>query len=459
MEMLFTVEQQNENFDKAKQFYLEGNYEEVESLLRLLMESSFQHKQMDLYVEVMVWLERLYINTGRYYDVYSLVILINPLIEKYGTKTLYLRHRLNQVILDFANRIGDPENDYKLLFEEALETGDADLICTIGNNFMYYYVEYGRAREGIDFYYESKFYYEQFGDELTKMTKYMYAIYCFELFYLDGQLNKCEELLKEIVEKDWIIDSFAYMMPICEGLLLGKRGEVDRGNVLVASGIRENNKFAIKFELKLWLEILKESQRIDLVVEYQNLLIEIYEELFSIEQSNKRNEQMEKLTKQFYEKQLYIDQLTRVQNRNYYEHLIQQQQQLKNYTVFVLDIDRFKQINDTYGHSVGDEVIRFIALQLRQWAPKHDVTIVRYGGDEFLGLIPYVYEEVQMELEQLHQQLMTTTFTTKEGLHIPLSVSIGVAHTEETYCLLFDLFKDADAAIYRAKEQRGAIAL
>lgn len=176
MEMLFTVEQQNENFDKAKQFYLEGNYEEVKSLLRLLMESSFQHKQMDLYVEVMVWLERLYINTGRYYDVYSLVILINPLIEKYGTKTLYLRHRLNQVILDFANRIGNPENDYKLLFEEALETGDADLICTIGNNFMYYYVEYGRAREGIDFYYESKFYYEQFGDELTKMTKYMYAI-------------------------------------------------------------------------------------------------------------------------------------------------------------------------------------------------------------------------------------------------------------------------------------------
>ncbi len=459
MEMLFTIEEQNEHFEKAKQFYLEGNYDGVESLLRLLMESSFQHKRMDLYVEVMVWLERLYINTGRYYDVYSLVILINPLIEKYGTKTLYLRHRLNQVILDFANRIGNPEEAYKQLFQEALETDDADLICTIGNNFMYYYVEYGYAREGIDFYHESKFYYDQFSDKLTKMTKYMYAVYCFELFYLDGQLTKCEELLKEIEQKGWIIESFAYMMPICEGLLVGKRGDIDRGNLLVASGIQANNKFAIKFELKLWLEILKDSKRMDLVVEYQHLIIEIYEELFSIEQSNKRNEQMEKLTKQFYEKQLYIDQLTRVHNRNYYEHLIQQQQQLKNYTVFVLDIDYFKKINDTYGHSMGDEVIQFIALQLRKWTPKHDIAMIRYGGDEFLALIPYAYDIVQEELKQLHEQLMTTTFIARDGTELTLSVSIGVAHTGEAYRTLFDLFKDADAAIYRAKENRGMIAL
>lgn len=156
---------------------------------------------------------------------------------------------------------------------------------------------------------------------------------------------------------------------------------------------------------------------------------------------------------------MYVDQLTKVQNRNFYEDLIAKQQQVKNYTVFVLDIDRFKSINDTYGHAVGDEAIKHIGEQLKAWTPKHDISIVRYGGDEFIGLMPYAFEDMERELYTLHDRLMNSPLTLPQIGELHLSVSIGVGYTADQYELIETLFKQADEAIYKAKEQRGRLVI
>ena len=146
------------------------------------------------------------------------------------------------------------------------------------------------------------------------------------------------------------------------------------------------------------------------VIYYQGLMITLLETQYAKEVGQVRKESMKELSRQFYEGQLFVDQLTGAKNRNFYEHLLSKQQRVKNYTIVVLDIDRFKKINDTYGHTLGDEAIKFVASHLLKWTPKHDISIVRYGGDEFILLIPYRYEEFRESIQQLHDKILTTPF-------------------------------------------------
>lgn len=111
-----------------------------------------------------------------------------------------------------------------------------------------------------------------------------------------------------------------------------------------------------------------------------------------------------------------------------------------------------------YTHTIGDQAIKCIASHLLNWAPRHDISVVRYGGDEFILLIPYRYEEVYASIEQLHNLILTTPFyIPKTNEHIFLSISMGVGYTDNTYHSIEDLFEVADTAIYEAKKTRSTI--
>ena len=194
------------------------------------------------------------------------------------------------------------------------------------------------------------------------------------------------------------------------------------------------------------------------VIYYQGLMITLLETQYAKEVGQVRKESMKELSRQFYEGQLFVDQLTGAKNRNFYEHLLSKQQRVKNYTIVVLDIDRFKKINDTYGHTLGDEAIKFVASHLLKWTPKHDISIVRYGGDEFILLIPYRYEEFRESIQQLHDKILTTPFyIQKTDETINLSVSMGIGYTNDYYHSVGNLFEIADTAIYEAKKTRSTI--
>jgi diguanylate cyclase len=115
--------------------------------------------------------------------------------------------------------------------------------------------------------------------------------------------------------------------------------------------------------------------------------------------------------------------------------------------MLMIDIDYFKHINDTLGHQVGDGVLLEIALQIKTGLRDTDV-IMRYGGEEFVVLLPHTDVHAAQQLaERLRQNI-------QQGMPVygvPATVSIGIAqfHTGENQ---HQWLKRADSALYLAKE-------
>lgn len=119
-------------------------------------------------------------------------------------------------------------------------------------------------------------------------------------------------------------------------------------------------------------------------------------------------------------------------------------------SISMIDIDHFKNINDTYGHTVGDEVLQKIAGELRQHI-RHPDTIGRYGGEEFLVVLPHsTLKAATQQAERLCNHIRSLLIKSNEN-EISLTISIGVAqyrvHKEDWQTLL----RRADAALYQAK--------
>jgi diguanylate cyclase (GGDEF)-like protein len=149
------------------------------------------------------------------------------------------------------------------------------------------------------------------------------------------------------------------------------------------------------------------------------------------------------------------DALTHLPNRVFFmERLAQELIQVKaktdyQFAVLFLDCDRFKVINDSLGHLVGDELLIAIAQRLRTSLREEDV-LVRLGGDEFAILLPQVNTEQAIEsanylLEQFAQPFQL------ERRSVFISTSIGIALSHLNYEQPEHLLRDADTAMYRAK--------
>lgn len=121
--------------------------------------------------------------------------------------------------------------------------------------------------------------------------------------------------------------------------------------------------------------------------------------------------------------------------------------QNSNLSAIMIDIDHFKNINDTYGHLVGDNVLKELSNILKQNKRIEDF-VVRYGGEEFIILLEecnsYDAEIKAQKLRKLIEELNPT--------NIKVTASFGVATLNKTHKTLEELLKDADKALYESKE-------
>ncbi|MFN4279920.1 EAL domain-containing protein [Thermosynechococcus sp.] len=157
--------------------------------------------------------------------------------------------------------------------------------------------------------------------------------------------------------------------------------------------------------------------------------------------------------------QAYYDPLTGLPNRYYLtEELVKaiaqaQQQSDFHYALLFLDLNRFKLINDSLGHNVGDRLLVSFAQRLRQWInPQYLVS--RFGGDEFAILATGLRdrEEAIAIAESLLQQLNHPLAV--DELQLFVNASIGIVFAQREYNESFQVIRDADIAMYRAKEER-----
>ncbi len=186
-------------------------------------------------------------------------------------------------------------------------------------------------------------------------------------------------------------------------------------------------------------------------IDGEQYIIEMFKRLHdnSVMDSLERERLVNKLIG--YKEKLYRDVLTEVNNRRYYE------EELKKKTlsagVAMLDLDDFKLYNDTYGHEVGDRVLKLAADVIRKNIRSTDI-LIRYGGDEFLLILPGMKEaEFLKKLQQIKNNL--TESSVPGYSRIQLSVSIGGVMTDDES--IESAVKRADQLMYQAKNQKNMI--
>jgi diguanylate cyclase (GGDEF)-like protein len=119
-------------------------------------------------------------------------------------------------------------------------------------------------------------------------------------------------------------------------------------------------------------------------------------------------------------------------------------------SLLMLDGDKFKAINDTYGHPAGDAVLQRIAELCRVVCRTSDLP-ARYGGEEFVILLPMTGGEGAREVAERLRGAAEDTVVEHDGRTLRFTVSIGVAAMHRTAASFESLLEGADAALYRAK--------
>jgi diguanylate cyclase (GGDEF)-like protein len=121
-----------------------------------------------------------------------------------------------------------------------------------------------------------------------------------------------------------------------------------------------------------------------------------------------------------------------------------------NFAVLFIDFDNFKQVNDEYGHLIGDRVLREAAARLSECVREGD-HVVRYGGDEFVVLLESVAgrEDIDPIICRIHDTLAQPIVLAER--EVTLSLSIGLAEASPAHRTPEDVLQDADSAMYAAK--------
>jgi diguanylate cyclase (GGDEF)-like protein len=155
------------------------------------------------------------------------------------------------------------------------------------------------------------------------------------------------------------------------------------------------------------------------------------------------------------------DPLTGLMNRLTYERRLQEEWSRAQRTecsvgLIIVDLDHFKTINDRWGHSQGDQVLRHVASKLEGSLRSYDV-LARYGGDEFVALcVGCRPGEIEIPIQRIFQNLRASPLLLpREPVSLTASVGAAVRHDHFSDSNPADLFAVADRCLYEAKRTRG----
>jgi len=151
-----------------------------------------------------------------------------------------------------------------------------------------------------------------------------------------------------------------------------------------------------------------------------------------------------------------FDGLTQIHNRRYFEEYVEREisrcrRHERALSLLLFDVDKFKTINDRYGHLSGDYVLRTMASEIAGRMRKEEL-FARYAGDEFVIVLPETSTEDAGQFAEIVRRMVDEYDFTFDGRGLPVTISVGVGVFASDMISPAQLVASADAALYRAKE-------
>ncbi len=257
------------------------------------------------------------------------------------------------------------------------------------------------------------------------------------------------EALGLLVEKEFGLVILDVQMPDMDGFevaSLMKQNLITRNiPIIFVTAISRDKKFIFKGYEVGAVDYLSKPIDTDILISKVRVHIDLYRHKSAVE---KKAEQLEK--------KAFIDTLTQLPNRSLFfdrlEHSISLSKRNSNKLAIVfLDLDRFKYINDTLGHAVGDQLLQDVAKRLSDCARKSD-TVARLGGDEFTLILPDIttFRDAAIVSQKILDSL-TRPFCLSNAEYT-IGASLGISLYPLNGDSSEELVKNADIAMYHAKQ-------
>lgn len=246
--------------------------------------------------------------------------------------------------------------------------------------------------------------------------------------------NYFKEAIKSVIEKDY---KYFFSSSMHKGLI-SANGEFN----LKVSGFKKDGCKYLIFEC---IDVTSQITRINQLKEYANELYFLNKEL------KKKEKEIEKLA--------YYDRLTGVANRTLFYNMAEKfldsaKRNNEKLGLMFIDIDRFKDINDMYGHKIGDKVLVEVANLLTKNTRKNDI-VSRHGGDEFLILLPDIKSYANYKIIASRIANVNKRVKVHDKLEIKIPLSIGVSFYPRDGDSIDELISKADKAMYCVKNRGG----
>lgn len=448
--------------------YSDGKYQEAIEVAKELLKTAEEKEHMKAKMNAYLNLTRCYYYLEQIETAFQHFLEYKMLCDEFGDdQDKYYLYYLSALIYEYEENYEEAKEAMQQCIQLALELEMYYEATQSYNTYSHYFIQENKYEEALEFSMKALAIVEKYCPSEILLHCQIYFHIATSYIY-QNELTKAEQIIHALELNPYINNSpydRAHFLLI-KGSLYRFKGEYTVALNLLNESYKFYSMYHHHVKLKTILKTISEIY--ELLGDYQNAIqamkeyLHISERKLSYRLSAKIKELDIKKSIKIIEERANIDVLTGVYNRYYLEttcnNWLKEMKNTKSHICcIVIDIDYFKKINDTFGHLMGDEVIKGVSRACLNIAntDKENIIAGRYGGDEFVLILKnYPSDSIMEKAKQLYNEI-TSAKVTYLNNEIMVTPSIGVVCTDSIPSAkkFTQLFKVADQALYMAKRQ------